>query len=1492
MFLWILLLPSICPHELSKTVNSIFAESLAATRSLLPNSAACVRGAVVTVLLCATALCPDSLRATPTARPQALPAQPDILLPEPSRGLLEAEQRRSRVHLVAIARPLQPPASAWRLVAEEPDGRIVRQLLLRSVGAAELAVQLRDFALPPGDSLLVYSPERSDSPVIYTGKGPLQMGDFSTLPMPGDRLVLEWHSHAGSAALSAAMPFQISDLKHHFPSLPPAARPPPRSAAPPPPLPDNGSGKQPGGGKTERQLQQGPTVPEDDRLCAAPGRYQQYREQSAGVIRLLIRGVGRCTGTLLENGMASGAAGHYVLTAEHCLPTPAEGRTFGQWQAVDMTLEWHYLISPSQSSGPGVVFPQDCEDAVALGSQSMQGARLVAWDERFDYALLMLEEDPVETARPQPWSSTLRSLGDELFAIHHARDGQVQQLLVGEIDSFDVNLGEGERAGFLRIFPCRGPELCNFYGLQSSFGHSAGGASGSSLFHLGAEPEAVPRVVAVLSSSSDNGSETSVGILHHAFQLDERFRLALERGRAYFSECGPNTVDLTDAQLAACGRLPLSQLCSALELNVAGCSQISAVAQSPSLGLWSPSTATALFGGSSMGSDPLSADRAACLEITVELPQATMIQFYWQVSSEIGYDWLSFYVGTERRGRISGEQDWQRFAVPVTAGQQPLRWCYEKDSNTNRGADRAWFDSLSFHSSALLHSSMSLSLSEGDAAEELQLILPQAHVGSDVEIVITLAGTAVFGEDYTIAAGEGQTMRLRAGPPGRLRLSLAPATAEPLSLRLLPRPDDRLSQGERTLIIGFASYTSSLAGTEPVVLPTSLQLTIGDDEPPVAEQLSVSDRYACAILRGGAARCWFGKTKPFFYAGLLSRLGYPGIQGALRLAAGPNHLCWLAADGRVDCDGSDVQFFVDGSVRPSGKLLVPAELPATVELAAGWQHNCALSAAGRVRCWGSSSNETTGTSAMVGQSSPPDELPPAEQISAGAYHSCALLRDARVRCWGDNRSGQLNAPPALAAGEIPLLRLEAGGFHNCVLSLGGDIQCWGNNGSGQAEVPADLGKAVHIAAGAFHSCATQRDGVVRCWGEDHRGQLRVPPLPASAVRALNAGGNSSCALLVDGSLRCWGGNSTAVKSIDHFDNAVPDSLAAGDITMVLTPQQLMPGERTAIRFVAPTLTTITFSVKIAVLGEGVAAGVHYRVVDSAGEPMRAEADGSYLLAGNSVPQAFVEALDSGATRALRMYVVPLESQQVTMLPSAVVIPSLRQVAQQIELWLAPASGTATVTVMGGATRLLIAAPEPIALFAELSVDDLRGMLYDDVMLRLHAQAFGAGALVSSATLEFVATAAKPTAIAAVRLPLMGIRVTTVRFSVAEFQAPADLTVEISPETLELDYPTAAPETDITGNGDFDVRDALLILRFMSQPAALLPAVDEAATRERLGRLLPPEVLDLRLDLDGNGRVNAMDLRLLLRYLAGLRGSAIAESMRADRLQALLLPPDS
>ena len=155
--------------------------------------------------------------------------------------------------------------------------------------------------------------------------------------------------------------------------------------------------------------------------------------------------------------------------------------------------------------------------------------------------------------------------------------------------------------------------------------------------------------------------------------------------------------------------------------------------------------------------------------------------------------------------------------------------------------------------------------------------------------------------------------------------------------------------------------------------------------------------------------------------GTLSGLQYPGVvRGALQLVTGHRSGALLAGcrwSGCICVGRQSPVFRRWAAIVPAGRLLVPADLSATVELAAGWYHNCALSAGGRVRCWGKRLQTCLNLGDCVGQSSPTDDLPPAEQISAGVYHSCALLRDARVRCWGDNRFGQLDVPPALARGQ-------------------------------------------------------------------------------------------------------------------------------------------------------------------------------------------------------------------------------------------------------------------------------------------------------------------------------------------------------------------------------------------------------------------------------------------------------------------------------------------
>ena len=37
-----------------------------------------------------------------------------------------------------------------------------------------------------------------------------------------------------------------------------------------------------------------------------------------------------------------------------------------------------------------------------------------------------------------------------------------------------------------------------------------------------------------------------------------------------------------------------------------------------------------------------------------------IIRFYWKVSSQLGGDYLEFFIDSVRQGRISGTTDWQR----------------------------------------------------------------------------------------------------------------------------------------------------------------------------------------------------------------------------------------------------------------------------------------------------------------------------------------------------------------------------------------------------------------------------------------------------------------------------------------------------------------------------------------------------------------------------------------------------------------------------------------------------------------------------------------------------------------------------------------------------------------------------------------------------------------------------------------------------------------
>jgi len=71
------------------------------------------------------------------------------------------------------------------------------------------------------------------------------------------------------------------------------------------------------------------------------------------------------------------------------------------------------------------------------------------------------------------------------------------------------------------------------------------------------------------------------------------------------------------------------------------------------------------------------------------------ISFWWFVSSEETYDFLRFFVGGAEKARISGDFGlFRQFSVSVPAGQQVLKWQYEKDGSVDENLDCGWVDAV------------------------------------------------------------------------------------------------------------------------------------------------------------------------------------------------------------------------------------------------------------------------------------------------------------------------------------------------------------------------------------------------------------------------------------------------------------------------------------------------------------------------------------------------------------------------------------------------------------------------------------------------------------------------------------------------------------------------------------------------------------------------------------------------------------------------------
>ena len=107
---------------------------------------------------------------------------------------------------------------------------------------------------------------------------------------------------------------------------------------------------------------------------------------------------------------------------------------------------------------------------------------------------------------------------------------------------------------------------------------------------------------------------------------------------------------------------------------------------------WESKTRAARDGTAAVVSPRLDNEEEAWIETTFDGPGR--LSFWWKVSSEQGYDYLTLWVDGLKSLEISGEVDWEERSVPLSAGTHRVRWTYSKDLGIAMGDDRASLDSV------------------------------------------------------------------------------------------------------------------------------------------------------------------------------------------------------------------------------------------------------------------------------------------------------------------------------------------------------------------------------------------------------------------------------------------------------------------------------------------------------------------------------------------------------------------------------------------------------------------------------------------------------------------------------------------------------------------------------------------------------------------------------------------------------------------------------
>lgn len=179
--------------------------------------------------------------------------------------------------------------------------------------------------------------------------------------------------------------------------------------------------------------------------------------------------------------------------------------------------------------------------------------------------------------------------------------------------------------------------------------------------------------------------------------------------------------------------------------------------------------------------------------------------------------------------------------------------------------------------------------------------------------------------------------------------------------------------------------------------------------------------------------------------------------GVTGIAAGVYYTVALKSDGTVWSWGYNILGQLGNASTVNSLVAVQAiGLTGVTALSAGF-HTLALTSNGTVWAWGSNSYGQLGYSIGANPSVPHQVagLTGVASVSAGQLDSVAVMSDGTVWAWGFNEDGELgngtttnSAAPVLVSGLNRVTRATSNLFHMAALKTDGTVWAWGNNAYG------------------------------------------------------------------------------------------------------------------------------------------------------------------------------------------------------------------------------------------------------------------------------------------------------------------------------------------------------------------------------------------------------------------------------------------------------------